>query len=200
MDLLIATRNDGKIKELEKLLADLPITLRNLNEFNNIIEADENGRDFAENAILKAKSYAVQTGLWALADDSGLKVEALGGAPGVISARYAGERATDQENIEKLLSALNKTGDEARQAKFICVMAIANEKGEIKYLAEGACSGKIAANASGANGFGYDPIFIPEGFLSSSFGELSAKTKWKISHRARAAEKIIAFLRDFIAV
>jgi XTP/dITP diphosphohydrolase len=200
LELLIATKNAGKITELKLLLApdDLPITLRSLRDFPNVVEPEETGSSFAENAVLKAKYYALQTKLSALADDSGLEVSALGGAPGVFSARYAGENATDAEKIEKLLNELKKIPDESRAARFVCAMAIADEKGEIKYLTEGVCSGKISVKPSGKNGFGYDPVFIPEGF-HETFGELSNEIKQQISHRARATEKIIAYLRGFTA-
>jgi len=198
MQLLIATKNNGKVKELEELLANLPVNLRSLNEFSDIFEAEETSATFAENAVLKAQSYALQTGFWSLADDSGLEVEALGGAPGVLSARYAGEKATDAEKIEKLLQQLSETKDEQRRARFVCAMAISDEKGEIKFLAEGICSGKIAATPSGGNGFGYDPIFIPAGF-KQTFGELSGAIKQKISHRAQATKKIIRYLHGIYA-
>ena len=192
-ELLIATKNAGKIKELEKLLAELPFRLRSLNGITNVIEPEETGATFAENAVLKARSYALQTGLSALADDSGLEVEALHGAPGVFSARYAGEGATDAEKIEKLLKEINETQNVNRRARFVCAMAIADAEGEIQFTAEGVCDGKIALTASGANGFGYDPIFIPDGF-SETFGELSGDIKQQISHRARATAKIIQYL------
>lgn len=197
LELLIATKNAGKIRELEKLLAGLPIVLRNTAEFENIIEPEETGATFADNAILKARYYAEKTGILALADDSGLEVEALNKAPGIFSARYAGENATNEKKIAKLLNELERTNDKKRLARFVCAMAISSEKGEIKYLAEGICQGKISASPSGINGFGYDPVFIPEGF-ERTFGELSDQIKQKISHRGRAIEKIIEFLRDFI--
>ena len=195
--LLIATRNAGKIKELKELLTELPIEIRCLNEFPNIVEPEESGANFAENAVLKAKYYARQTKLWALADDSGLEVEALDGAPGVFSARYAGENAADIEKIEKLLRELNNIKNiKDRRARFVCAVAIADETGAIKFIADSICDGAIALNASGTNGFGYDSVFIPDGF-SSTFGELSDQIKRKISHRARATGKIIQYLRRF---
>jgi XTP/dITP diphosphohydrolase len=195
-EIVVATKNFGKVKELRTLLADLPLQLRSLNEFPNIFEAKETGASFAENAVIKARAYALQTKLWSLADDSGLEVAALGGAPGVFSARYAGENATDEEKITKLLYELNETQDGKRLARFVCAMAISDEKGEMKFLTEGVCDGKIALSPSGANGFGYDPIFVPDNF-DRTFGELSGEIKQKISHRARAAKNIIAFLRGF---
>lgn len=197
-ELLIATKNVGKIKELEQLLADLPFVLRSLRDFPEVIEPEETGLTFAENAVLKAKYYALQTGLPALADDSGLEVSALGGAPGVYSARYAGENTDYDEKIERLLNELRAVSIDNRTARFVCAMAIADEKGEIKYLTEGVCNGKISFKPSGKNGFGYDPVFIPEGF-HETFGELSNEIKRQISHRARACEKIIAYLRGFTA-
>ncbi|MDQ3798565.1 MAG: XTP/dITP diphosphatase [Acidobacteriota bacterium] len=199
MEILIATKNQGKVKELADILADLPVTLRSLNDFENVSEPEETGVDFVENAVLKARSYAMQTGLWAIADDSGLEVEALRNAPGVFSARYAGENATDEERIRKLLNELSDTGGENRRARFVCAMAVADETGEIRFTCEGVCAGTITDAPRGANGFGYDPVFAPEGF-SETFGELSAEVKREISHRARASQKIIAYLRDFIAV
>lgn len=193
LELLIATKNLGKVRELERLLSDFPITLRSLNEFEGIIEPEETGKTFAENAILKAKYYAEKTGISALADDSGLEVDALNGAPGVFSARYAGENATDEQRNIKLLSELENVSKEKRQARFVCAMAISDKNSIIEFIAEGVSFGELAFYPKGANGFGYDPIFIPQGFLTT-FGEISAETKHKISHRGRAMEKIIAFL------
>ena len=199
MKLVVGTNNAGKIRELNELLTDLPVEIFGLSRFENVSDVEETGATFAENAILKANSYALQTGFWALSDDSGLEVEALGGAPGVFSARYAGENAGDKERIAKLLDELAGTNDESRRARFVCAMAIADEKGEIKFLAEGICEGRIARRPHGANGFGYDPIFVPDGY-EQTFGELSSTAKAEISHRARAIEKIIRFLRDFTAL
>ena len=198
MEILIATKNRGKIRELSELLANFPVKLRGLDEFPSIGDVAETGATFTENAILKAKSYAAQTGIYALADDSGLEISALDGAPGVFSARYAGERASNEEKIYKLLSEINKTGTKDRSARFVCVMAFADQTGEIICVEKGICRGRIAEKPSGAGGFGYDPIFIPEGF-EQTFGELPAVEKQKISHRAFAADKIIRFLRDFTA-
>lgn len=199
MKLLVATKNTGKIKEMKELLADLPVEIAGLENFENIIEPEETGATFAENAELKANYYALQTGLWALSDDSGLEVEALGGAPGVFSARYAGKNATDAERTAKLLEELAETGDQSRRARFVCVMALADETGAIKFTAEGICEGNIAFAPRGANGFGYDPVFVPDGY-EQTFGELSSTVKRKISHRARAIEKIMRFFADFTAL
>ena len=198
MKLLIATKNKGKIEELKNFLADSDLEIKGLSDFGNITEAKETGETFTENAILKAKSYSVQTGLWALADDSGLEVDALSGAPGVFSARYAGENADDAKNVEKLLKELSEIKNENRRAKFVCVMAIADEKGKIKFTASGVCNGRIAVNISGTNGFGYDSVFIPENF-EQTFGDLSVDLKKKLSHRAQAMEKIIQYLSGLTA-
>jgi len=197
-ELLIATKNVGKITELKNLLADSPFRLRSLNDFMNVNEPEETGATFAENACLKAKSYALQTRLRALADDSGLEVEVLNGAPGIYSARYAGENTTDSKRMEKLLKEIGKKDDKSRRARFVCVMAIADETGKIEFAAEGTCEGKIAQTAGGSGGFGYDPIFIPDGY-TKTFGELSGDIKQQISHRARATFKIIEHLRRFYA-
>ena len=198
MKILIATKNSGKVKEIQELLAETPFQSRNLKEFPIIVEPEETGTTFVENAVLKAKSYALQTGIWALADDSGLEVEALDNAPGVYSAGYAGENASDGERVAKLLAELDRTGDENRRARFVCTMAVADETGAIMFTAEGVCDGKIAFEAVGKNGFGYDPVFIPDGF-SETFGELSNDIKQRISHRKRAIYKIIQQLRRFHA-
>lgn len=194
IEILVATGNAGKIKELKRLLGELPIRLRGLDEFPNIIEAEETGATFAENAALKARFYALAANSWTLADDSGLEVAALGGAPGIFSARYGGAGASDAEKIAKLLDELNKTNAGDRAARFVCAIAVCSPNGAVAFAAEGECRGSIAVRAAGANGFGYDPIFIPAGF-AETFGELSAAVKEKISHRARAFEKIIGHLR-----
>lgn len=193
MEILIATKNRGKVRELKELLNHLPVRLRDLNEFPNVSEIEETGKTFAENAELKARGYAAQTGLRTIADDSGLEVEALGGKPGVYSARYAGESATDAEKIEKLLSELKNFSASERNARFVCAITIADENGETRFSAEGVCDGKIAFKPRGDNGFGYDPVFVPQGF-EQTFGELARDIKQEISHRARAMKKIIQYL------
>lgn len=197
-EILAATGNAGKLKELTALLAEMPFRLRGLNDFPNVAEPEETGATFAANAVLKAGYYARQTDLWALADDSGLEVEALNGAPGIFSARYGGASANDTDRIEKLLTELEKTGDRDRRARFVCAMAAADETGAINFLEEGVCDGKIALNAVGTRGFGYDPIFIPDGF-DKTFGELEDNIKQQISHRGRAVSRIIEHLRNLHA-
>lgn len=195
-ELLIATGNQGKIRELRDLLSNTKIELKSLEDFTDIEEVEETGATFAENAVLKARGYALQTGLPTLADDSGLEVGVLGGAPGVYSARYAGTNAVSGEKIAKLLGEIAETGSKNRAARFVCVIAVADGQGNIKFQAEGVCPGKIAFKTAGEHGFGYDPIFIPQGY-GQTFGELDGQIKRKISHRALAFEKIIRFLDDF---
>lgn len=199
LSLLIATRNKGKLNEFAGLLAGLPVQLLSLAEFENIGEVEETGETFEENAVLKASGYALLSGIWSMADDSGLEVEALGGRPGVHSARYAGSGTDYEQKIAALLKEIEAAGDAERRARFVSVIAIADERGEVKFLAKGECPGRIAAAPRGSNGFGYDPVFIPEGF-GQTFGELLPDTKEQISHRALASAKIIRYLRDFTGV
>ncbi len=198
IQIVTATKNAGKAKEFEKLLANLPFNLRSLKDFPDSVEPAETGMTFIENAVLKARYYAMHTGIWALADDSGLEVEALDGAPGVLSARYAGENASDAEKINKLLMEITESGKESRRARFVCAIAIVDAQGKTIYMAEGVCTGEITDAPRGARGFGYDPVFVPDGF-SQTFGELPDDIKQQISHRAHASEKIIQYLRGFYA-
>lgn len=196
-EIVLATGNIGKQREFVELLEDLPIHILSLNDFPHVGEVEETGETFAENAELKAVTYAKETGKLCLADDSGLEVEALGNAPGVFSARYAGENASNEERISKLLTELKAVKDAERRAGFVCVIVLASEKGEILYRAKGICPGKIGFEPRGEKGFGYDPIFIPTGF-DETFGELSSEIKHQISHRARATKQIKGFLCGFI--
>lgn len=197
--LLIATRNRGKIAEMRELFGGLAVELTGLDEFPDVAEVEETGSTFEENAVLKARKYSQETGLWALADDSGLEVDALGGKPGVYSSRYAGDMATDEDNIAKLLRSLADTPPEVRSARFRCVMAVCDPQGNVRATADGVCEGTIAQKPRGQNGFGYDPVFVPEGF-NETFGELPDGTKRSLSHRARAGVKIIRYLQDVIAI
>lgn len=192
-ELLIATRNPGKLIEVQELLSDLPAALVSLADFPQTAEVAETGATFAENAAIKASAYALQTGAWTLSDDSGLEVDALGGAPGVLSARYAGEGATDAERVELLLSELARTHDKQRSARFVCAVALADPLGKIINLSTGVCEGHITHGPLGEHGFGYDPVFMPNGY-GQTFGELTSETKQLISHRARALENTRAFL------
>jgi XTP/dITP diphosphohydrolase len=192
-EILIATRNRGKVAEFRSLLSALPLRLRSLVEFPESGNVEETGLTFSDNAVLKAVSYAKETGLWSLADDSGLEVEALGGAPGVFSARYGGAKASDAQRIERLLEELSQSGARDRRACFTCVIAIADPQGQIAYISTGRCEGQITHVPRGTGGFGYDPVFVPEGY-EQTFGELPPEIKQSISHRALALRAAKSFL------
>ena len=196
--LLLGTRNPGKVVEIVSILADAGWSFRSLQEFADVEVATENGTTYAENAIEKARFYALSTGLCALADDSGLEVEALGGAPGVLSARYAGDSASDADRRALLLSELSKVGDANRRARFVAAVAIAQADGEVLNLSEGICEGTLTFSPRGNNGFGYDPLFIPDGY-DKTFAELSDAIKNRISHRARALMQTKEFLKSMTA-
>ena len=205
--LLLGTRNSGKVREIETILGrtghvsshDIPWRLRSLNEFPNVGVAAETAPTYAENAIAKARFYARETGLYALADDSGLEVEALNGAPGVYSARYAGEGASDADRRALLLSELARLAEvnpcvgANHRARFVCVVAIATPDGTVLNTSEGICDGHMIFEERGTNGFGYDPLFVPDGF-DQTFAELTDSVKNQISHRARALRKTREFL------
>ncbi|WP_421655157.1 RdgB/HAM1 family non-canonical purine NTP pyrophosphatase [Leptothermofonsia sp. ETS-13] len=184
--LVVATGNPGKLQEMQAYLADLNWELILKPED---LEIEETGSTFAENACLKASEVARMTGQWAIADDSGLEVDALDGAPGVFSARYG---STDSERIERLL---NELGNELnRDAQFVCVIALARPNGAIALQAEGACPGRILHTPRGTGGFGYDPIFyVPE--YSQTFAEMPAELKHAISHRGRAFQALLPQLK-----
>lgn len=197
--LVLATGNSGKARELRELLREVPLEIKSLADFERIEDVEETGSTFEQNAVLKAQGFARQTGHLSLADDSGLEVDALEGAPGVLSARFAGADTAYDVKIPKLLAMLDATGDVGRLARFACVMAIADPDGRVVHTAHGICSGAIAHSPRGTNGFGYDPIFVPDGY-DQTFGELTDEVKSRISHRARAAELIIRYLLDFTGV
>ncbi|XHX78910.1 MAG: RdgB/HAM1 family non-canonical purine NTP pyrophosphatase [Stenomitos frigidus ULC029] len=185
--LVVATGNPGKLKEMQAFLSGLAWELLLKPE---ALEIEETGETFAENACLKASQVALATGEWAIADDSGLEVDALDGAPGVYSARYG---STDAERIERLLSAL---GNELnREARFVCVIAIARPDGTIVLQSEGICTGSILHTPRGTGGFGYDPIFyVPEQRLT--FAEMSSDQKHALSHRGQALQALLPQLRS----
>jgi XTP/dITP diphosphohydrolase len=186
--IIIATRNAHKTREFAQLLGD-EFKVVDLNSFPQIEPVEETGSTFAENAILKASSASGKIVDLVLADDSGLEVDALGGAPGIFSARYAGENATDEQNIVKLLRALAQTNN--RAARFRCVLALARH-GELLGAFDGVVEGTIADLPRGSFGFGYDPIFMPSGF-EQTFAELPAKNE--MSHRAKAVSALRNALR-----
>jgi XTP/dITP diphosphohydrolase len=208
---VLATRSAHKLRELYQLLEPARIELIGLDEAGVPAgdEPVEDGRTFEANARLKARYYARQTGLPTLADDSGIEVEALGGAPGVHTRRYAGPAATDADNNAKLLAALDGLSTDRRGARYVCVLALADPRpeargrsGGVRILAEtrGTCRGRIATEPRGSAGFGYDPIFEPasEPPGGRTFGLWSAAEKNRISHRARAARRMAPHLADLI--
>lgn len=190
--LLIATTNPGKIRELKAIFSGALPCLRTLAEFAETPEAEETGATFAENAVIKARHYALHTGLWTLADDSGLEVEALGGAPGVYSARYGGKEASYAERMSRLLGELD--GAATRRARFVCVLALAEPEQNTTLTFMGECKGSIANSPRGSGGFGYDPIFVPDGY-NQTFGEMTPHGKKLLCHRSRAAEQLCRYLQ-----
>ena len=197
LELLLATGNEGKANEISEMLAALPVCLRTLKEFDELPIVPETGISFQQNAAIKASAYAKLTGLPALADDSGLEVPAIGNLPGVRTARFAGENASDTANISKLLDELKNFVGPERAARFVCEMALSDASGKIVFRCRGTCNGMIAAKPFGHNGFGYDPVFIPEGH-TQTFGELPEKIKKRISHRSKAMQKFIDHCELFL--
>jgi XTP/dITP diphosphohydrolase len=194
IELVVATRNAHKTREIQLILGS-DFTVRDLGAYAEISEIHEDGTSFEENAKLKALAASRQLPALVIADDSGLEVDALGGAPGIYSARYAGASATNRDKIDKLLRELVRVlaTDERRRARFRCVVALARN-GNLLGTFEGIVEGRIADEARGNGGFGYDPIFIPEGF-EQTFGELSTEVKNTISHRAKAIHALADTLR-----
>jgi len=192
--LLIATRNAHKTREIQEILGP-EFHLQDLSAYPAIPERTESGRTFQENAILKAVAASSQYPGLVIADDSGLEVDALGGAPGIFSARYTAAGAPDQQNVSKLLRELDRIGrlPEDRRARFRCVIALARDR-KLLDTFEGLVEGEIAELPRGDEGFGYDPVFVPNGF-SETFAQLSADTKNRISHRAKALAKLKQYLQ-----
>ncbi|MBF0482902.1 MAG: XTP/dITP diphosphatase [Desulfovibrionaceae bacterium] len=193
---VLATRNQGKIKELAAMLAGSGIEVLGLDAFPRVGEIAETGASFAENALIKAKAVAAASGLVAVADDSGLEVDALSGAPGVYSARYAGEKAGDRENNAKLLAALAGAPRENRAARFVCAMAACAPNGET-IAARGVWEGQIAMAPSGAGGFGYDPLFYDPA-LNKTAAELTGEEKNARSHRGRALRELLTLWPQYM--
>lgn len=194
---VLATRNKGKIAELSAMLEGFHLEVRGLDDFPEIGEIEETGTTFEANALIKAQAVAEATGLVAVADDSGLEVDALDGAPGVYSARYSGENATDATNNAKLLDALADVDDEARSARFRCVMLACAPNGE-QLVASGAWEGSIARAPKGDQGFGYDPLFVDSESGRHS-AELSREEKNARSHRGRALRELLSHWTEFWA-
>lgn len=194
MKIILATQNKGKIRELQNLLVDEDIQILSLQDIEGWEEVEENGETFADNAALKARAAVEKTGLIALADDSGLEVDALGGRPGVYSARFAGEPKDDRRNNHKLLQLLQEVPEEQRTARFRCALAVATPDGR-EFLTEGTVEGRILSAGRGDDGFGYDPLFfVPE--YDRTMAELTLAEKNKLSHRGQAFRKVVPVLKS----
>jgi XTP/dITP diphosphohydrolase len=197
LSLVFGTHNRKKAVELRALVAALGLAVRSLDEIDSPLDVDETGGTFAENAALKATRQAVHLGAWVLADDSGLVVDALGGAPGVHSARFAGAQANDADNRRKLLAELAGVKPAERGAHFVCHLVLADPEGAIRAESTGRCQGRIRAAEAGSGGFGYDPLFeIVE--YHRTFGELSAEVKGVLSHRARAVAALVPAIERLV--
>ncbi|MEA3328720.1 MAG: XTP/dITP diphosphatase [Candidatus Omnitrophota bacterium] len=193
MELVIATRNKKKMQEIEKILEGFDVKILSLENYPRLPEIVEKGSTFEDNAVEKSRVVARFTNQWALADDSGLEVEALDGRPGVYSARFAGKEQNDQANIKKLLNLMKNIPEPERTARFSCVMAISKPDGETAGIVKGICKGSINFKPDGKNGFGYDPIFIASGY-QETFARMEAGLKNRISHRAEALRQVKEFI------
>lgn len=192
--LVLATTNSGKVRELKRLLADVPLEVCSLASYPPLPPVEEDGAGFLENACKKARAVARHTGEMTLADDSGIEVDALQGAPGVHSARYAGPNATDGENVAKLLEAMQGVPQEKRTAAFRCVLVLCDTEGH-SVVFEGTWTGQISEAPCGDGGFGYDPLFfVPEAGRTAA--QMTPEEKNRLSHRARALEELKRYLRD----
>lgn len=190
MDLLVATTNGHKIREIRALLRPLgKFDIYSLLDFPSYQQPEENGKTFEENAVIKAMHAAKHFKKWTIADDSGLVVPALGGAPGIYSARYAGSGASDKENRKKLLQDMANLEGELRFAYFECVIVLVSPDGEVKSEAKGSCEGVMLSCERGGNGFGYDPLFLKHDY-KKTFAELEENVKNQVSHRAKALSKL----------
>jgi XTP/dITP diphosphohydrolase len=194
MRFILATGNAHKVREVKEILEGLPFEVVPMGEAGFDGEIEEDGRTFEENALIKAKAVHAVTGGFVMADDSGLAVDALGGAPGIHSARYAGRDATYPEKISLLWSSLRDVPEEARTARFVCAIAVVRPDGS-SFTVRGTCEGRIASEMRGEGGFGYDPVFLlPE--LGKTTAELGAAEKHAVSHRGRALRLMVARLRE----
>ncbi|MGH7826454.1 MAG: XTP/dITP diphosphatase [Candidatus Binatia bacterium] len=199
IELLVATTNPGKFAEVRAVLSALPIKIISPKDLGEWPEVVEDGATFKENALKKARALAQYSGLLTLADDSGLEVDALDGAPGVYSARYSGEDANDQRNNEKLLAELADVSEENRGARFVCVLALCAPRSPAmkEWTVRDQCEGRIAFAPKGKNGFGYDPLFFYPAF-GKTFGEIARETKATVSHRGKALKKLASVLPDIL--
>lgn len=196
--LVLGTRNAKKLQELAELLAGPAIRLATLADFPDAPLPAETGETFMENATIKAATLSRSLGRWVLGEDSGLCVDALGGRPGVHSARYAGEPTDDERNNEKLLMELQDVPDELRSARYVCAAVVCDPRGNVRARSEGVCEGRIAREPRGAGGFGYDPLFLIDS-EALTFGELPPAFKQRVSHRAEAIRKLRPLLGELSA-
>ncbi len=196
VELVIATTNKGKLKEIKELLKPFPFKITSLSDYPDAPEVIEDGKTFAHNALKKAATIALYTRELTLGEDSGLEVKALGNKPGIYSARFSGDHATDKKNNAKLLRELRGVPVEQRQARYRCCAALVDGDGIIDVV-HGRCGGIITSRARGTNGFGYDPYFLIPRY-QKTFGELDPAIKAKISHRARALKKIRVTLENYL--
>ncbi len=199
LDLLVATTNPGKFAEVKSFLAALHLRLLSLKDLDNPPAVVEDGRSFEENALKKARTLADFSGLLTLADDSGLEVDALNGAPGIYSARYAGADADDERNNQKLLDALAAVPTDRRTARFVCALALCapHAQKKIDWVARESCEGRVAFEPQGANGFGYDPLFFFPPF-GKTFGEIEREAKATVSHRGKALQRLAEALPKLV--
>ncbi len=187
-ELIVASRNKGKVGEIKELLADLPFKVTSLLDYPHIPEIIEDGKTYRANALKKAREVALATGKMAMSDDSGIEVKALDNAPGIYSARFAGEGASEKARNKKLFAMLKGVPMHKRQARYRCVIALVNAKGQELGVVQGTCSGYVTTRDIGKNGFGFDPLFLLKRY-NKTFGQLPPALKAKISHRARALKK-----------
>ncbi len=196
IEMILGTRNHGKIAEFRSLFKGMQIRLLSFYDFPDIPAVVEDGKTFEQNAAKKAKSIAKTTGRMAVSDDSGLEVDFLDAVPGVYSARFAGEKATDRDNARKVLKMLDGVPWQERTARFVCVICAATPRGK-SVSAEGTCTGRISFEMRGSHGFGYDPIFVPDGY-QLTMAEMEPELKNKISHRADAMKNFRKVLKGFL--
>lgn len=195
-DFLLGTGNVGKVLEIKRSLEDLPLIFKVITDFSDLQTPVEDGSSYEENAIIKARSYAQQTGMWTLADDSGLEVDYLNGLPGLRSARFGHAGLSDLDRTSLLLFRLAAVKNDQRSATFVSVVAVANPSGEIINVAHGICRGTIAESPAGHEGFGYDPVFIPNDH-EKTFAEMPLSLKGRLSHRGKALGATREFLQRF---
>lgn len=199
IELLIATTNPAKFAEIQSFLKNLPVTIRSLPSLGQWPTVIEDGATFEENALKKARTLARYSGCLTLADDSGLEVDALHGAPGIYSARYCGEEGNDDKNNEKLLKELQDIPEPKRTARFVCALALCAPEslGGKEWLIRESCEGRIAPGRRGGQGFGYDPLFFFPPF-GKTFGEIDRETKAAVSHRGKALKKLVEILKSIV--